>query len=56
MMSSGILRRLNLADGTAAFVTVQPSALLRLKDEDDKRRQYRDFVKDLRLASRAVAE
>jgi uracil-DNA glycosylase len=49
-------RRLNLADGTAVFVTVHPSALLRLKNEDDKRRQYRDFVKDLRLASRAVAE
>jgi hypothetical protein len=37
-----------------AFVTVHPSALLRIKDESDKRRQYRLFVDDPRLASRAI--
>jgi hypothetical protein len=35
-------------------VTVHPSALLRIKDKADKRRQYRSFVGDLRLASRAL--
>jgi uracil-DNA glycosylase len=45
---------LPLDDGAIAFVTVHPSALLRIKDESDKRRQYRAFVDDLRLASRAV--
>jgi uracil-DNA glycosylase family protein len=44
---------LALDDGTTAFVTVHPSALLRIKDEADKRRQYQSFVDDLRLAARA---
>jgi DNA polymerase len=44
---------LTLDDGTTAFITVHPSALLRIKDEADKRRQYRLFVDDLRLAARA---
>jgi hypothetical protein len=37
-----------------AFVTVHPSALLRIKDENDKRVAYRSFVSDLRLASSAL--
>jgi DNA polymerase len=45
---------LPLENGTTAFITVHPSALLRIKDEADKRRQYRSFVDDLRLASRAL--
>ena len=45
---------LSLDNGTTAFITVHPSALLRIKDEADKRRQYRSFVDDLRLASRAL--
>jgi uracil-DNA glycosylase family protein len=45
---------LPLDDGATAFVTMHPSALLRIKDESDKRRQYRLFVEDLRLASRAA--
>jgi uracil-DNA glycosylase family protein len=45
---------LTLEDGATAFVTVHPSALLRIKDADDKRRQYRSFVDDLRLASHAL--
>jgi DNA polymerase len=40
-----------LDDGSAAFVTVHPSALLRVEDEADRRREYRAFVADLRLAA-----
>jgi uracil-DNA glycosylase family protein len=45
---------LPLGDGTKAFVTLHPSALLRIRDEADKRRAYRSFVDDLRLASGAL--
>ena len=41
-----------LADGTPAFVTIHPSYLLRIQDEDDKAREYRQFVIDLRNAAR----
>jgi uracil-DNA glycosylase len=44
---------LKLADGTALFVTVHPSALLRIEDEDDKRTAYRQFVADLKAAAKA---
>ncbi len=44
-----------LADGTPAFVTVHPSYLLRIQDEDDKAREYRQFVADLRQAARWLA-
>jgi uracil-DNA glycosylase len=54
-------RPLPLDDGATAFVTVHPSALLRIKDESDKRRQagpqphrFRSLVADLRLASKAI--
>ena len=46
---------LNLADGTALFVTVHPSALLRIEDETDKHKAYRDFVADLKHAAATVA-
>ena len=42
---------LSLADGTKLFVTVHPSALLRIEDEADKRKAYRQFVADLKLAA-----
>jgi DNA polymerase len=42
-------RLLKLDDGTAAFVTVHPSALLRIEDEADKRREYDALVAELRL-------
>jgi uracil-DNA glycosylase family protein len=45
---------LTLDDGAMAFVTVHPSALLRIKDEADKRQAYRLFVGDLRLASESL--
>jgi len=44
-----------LDDGTKAFVTLHPSALLRIRDEADKRRAYRSFVDDLRLALKGLA-
>jgi len=44
---------LSLADGTKLFVTVHPSALLRIEDEQDKRVAYRQFVADLKAAARA---
>jgi DNA polymerase len=47
-------RALPLEDGAKAFVTLHPSALLRIKDETDKQRAYRSFVDDLRLASKAL--
>jgi uracil-DNA glycosylase len=43
-------RRLQLPDGTAAFVTIHPSFLLRIRDSIDKDREFRDFVADLRAA------
>src|SRR5688500_3564856 len=49
-------RRLELADGTAAFVTIHPSFLLRIDDDEDKRREYRNFVADLRLAAKLLAK
>jgi hypothetical protein len=37
-----------MSDGQTAFVTVHPSYLLRVPDEDAKVREYRAFVADLR--------
>ncbi len=42
-------------DGNAqAFVTVHPSYLLRLPDEESRKREYRAFVEDLRHAASLV--
>ncbi len=43
--------RIRMSDGRAAFVTVHPSFLLRLPDEESKAREYRAFVADLRRAA-----
>jgi DNA polymerase len=43
-----------LADGTAAFVTIHPSWLLRIEDEEDKKREYRNFVGDLKRAAKGI--
>ena len=45
-----------LDDGTAAFVTVHPSALLRIEDEADKRREYDALVADLRMIARQLRD
>ncbi len=44
-------RLIDLDEGTRALVTVHPSYLLRLPDEDAKAREYRRFVDDLKLAA-----
>ncbi len=43
---------LALADGTPLTVTIHPSALLRIREEADKRAEYARFVRDLRFAAR----
>jgi DNA polymerase len=43
---------IDLKEGGRALITVHPSFLLRLPDEDSKRREYAAFVQDLRLAAR----
>jgi len=47
---------LHLADGTAAFVTIHPSWLLRIEDEADKEREYKNLVADLRPAAKVLAK
>jgi DNA polymerase len=42
---------LDANDGVKALVTVHPSYLLRLPDEDAKEREYERFVDDLKIAS-----
>jgi len=49
-------RMLQLADGTAALVTVHPSFLLRIEDDADKQREYDKLVADLRPAARMLAK
>jgi DNA polymerase len=44
----------DMADGTKLIVTVHPSALLRIEDEDDRHASYRDFVADLQAAAQAA--
>jgi DNA polymerase len=48
-------RQLQLADGADVFVTVHPSYLLRIRDVEDKQREYRNFVCDLRLIAKILA-
>jgi uracil-DNA glycosylase len=45
-----------LADGTKLVVTIHPSALLRIEDENDKHAAYRDFVADLKAARGAAGK
>jgi uracil-DNA glycosylase family protein len=45
-----------LADGTMAFATIHPSFLLRIQEEEDKEREYRNFVADLRRAAKLLAD
>ena len=45
-----------LADGTPAFVTIHPSWLLRIENAEDKAREYRSFIGDLRQAAKVLAE
>ena len=45
---------LDLADSTKLFITMHPAALLRIKDDDDKRAAYRQFVADLKSAAKSL--
>ena len=47
-------RPIELPDGQKAFVTVHPSFLLRVPDEDAKAREYQAFVADLRKVAELV--
>jgi DNA polymerase len=47
-------RPITLDDGTQVLVTVHPSYLLRLPDEEAKAREYQRFVADLRIAARLL--
>jgi len=42
---------ISMADGTRLFITVHPSSLLRIEDENDKQKAYRQFVADLKNAA-----
>ena len=43
---------LDILDGLRVFITIHPSALLRLEDEEDKRSGYASFLNDLRSAEK----
>jgi uracil-DNA glycosylase len=45
-----------LSDGGRMLATIHPSYILRIKDEADKRAQYRRFVADLKVCAGALAE
>ena len=47
-------RPIALDDGTTVLVTVHPSYLLRLPDEEAKAREYERFVDDLKLAAKLL--
>jgi uracil-DNA glycosylase family protein len=49
-------RVIERADGVHALVTVHPSFLLRLPDEDSRHREYARFVADLKIAARYLTE
>jgi DNA polymerase len=49
-------RVIELADGIHVLVTVHPSYLLRLPDEDSRHREYARFVADLKIAARYLKE
>jgi uracil-DNA glycosylase len=44
---------LHMADGTKLVITVHPSSLLRIEDEDERQAAYRGFVADLKAAAAA---
>jgi DNA polymerase len=48
-------RPFRMEDGQLAFITVHPSFLLRVPDEDARAREYRAFVRDLQEVRRLMA-
>ena len=49
-------RVMTLADGGHMLATIHPSYILRIEDEANKRRQYRQFVADLKVCKKFLAE
>jgi DNA polymerase len=49
-------RVIEIADGVHVVVTVHPSYLLRLPDEESRHREYDHFVADLKIAARYLKE
>ena len=47
---------LDVANGPRVFITIHPSALLRLEDEEDKRSGYASLVNDLRSAEKLAKD
>ena len=45
---------IDLDEGIEAMVTVHPSYLLRLPDEDAKKREYQRFVEDLKIVAKHI--
>jgi DNA polymerase len=45
-----------LDDGTRALVTIHPSWLLRMDDDERKDAEYRHFVSDLKIAARSLKQ
>ena len=44
-----------MPDGGKMVATIHPSYILRIEDERDKQAQYRQFVRDLKVAGKAAA-
>ena len=40
------------ADGLPVFITIHPSALLRIQDDTQRHAEYRRFVADMKAAKR----
>ena len=49
-------RVMTLSDGGHMLATIHPSYILRIEDEANKRRQYRQFVADLKVCKKFLAE
>ena len=49
-------RVISLPDGGHMLATIHPSYILRIEDDADKRRQYRQFVADLKVCRKFLAE
>ncbi len=45
---------MQLADGSRMIATIHPSYLLRIRDEADKRAQYKRLVADLNICAKAL--
>jgi uracil-DNA glycosylase len=49
-------RVIPLTNGGCMLATIHPSYILRIDDEADKRTQYRQFVADLKVCAKALAD